>query len=56
MLGNRPTINIGFGDTNIVGQELGEAYVSSLVTSDGVRGRLDLVMISGNILGRRIKQ
>ena len=36
--GSGPVLNTGFGDSIIVGLEIGEIDVESLGTSDGVRG------------------
>ena len=51
-----PGVNTGFGYMNIFGLAPGGAYVASLGSTYGVRGREDLGMISGKRWGRRVKK
>ena len=55
LIENRHGVNNDFKDRNIVGLELGERDVESLVRYDGVRGRKDLRMISGKKWRIRVK-
>ena len=45
-IGSRPGVNTGFRDRNLVGMVLEGIDVKSLVSSDGVRSREELVMVS----------